>query len=59
MSINDCSNEVSFKSAAVANSFENVPAMLGESVAQSYTITTKQSYLKPLLSTAAPLTCLV
>ena len=35
ISIKDCSNDVSFKSAEVANSFEKVPAIVGWSVAQS------------------------
>jgi len=60
ISINDCSNEVSLSSAAVVNSFENVPANVGWSVAQS-SLPSPPAKVESnaLFNTAAPLIFLV
>ena len=60
MSINDCSKEVSLRSADVANSFEKVPAIVGWSVAHSSLPSPPANEeLNALFNTFAAFTCLV
>ena len=58
MSINDCSNEVSFKSAATVNHLKS-SCKVGWSVAQSAPSPPAKCMSNALLSTAAPLMFLV